>query len=94
MSRSQYDIDRENSREDMEWMKERYRFYKALRMKAHRAKAALDEAKKLIASKPDNYTTGSHDFLGDLQVCIEHAHDCLQIADDYYTQEVGTTLRP
>lgn len=90
----QYEIDRSNSAEDAAMVRERDRYYKTLRMKAHRAKVALDEAMHEILSKPENYTTGSHDFLGDLAACIESAHAHLKIADDYYINEVGTTLRP
>lgn len=90
----QYEIDKRNSREDMAWMKERDRFYKTLRMKAHRAKAALDEAMKEIATKPENYTIGSHDFLGDLVACIEAAHGHLEVVEDYYINHVGTSIKP
>lgn len=89
-----YDADREAVREDMAYVRERTRFYRDMRMKAHRAKKALDEAMVQIRMKPENYTTASPDFLGDLVACIEQAHESLEIADSYFRNEVSTTLRP
>lgn len=88
------DVDRACALEAISEAKERERYYRVLRMKAHRAIAALNEAMAEINSKAENYTTGSPDFLGTLVCCIQDAHASMNIVEEFYVKEVGTTVKP
>lgn len=85
---------RRSSREEIQYAKERARFHRVLRQRAHQALVPLEQAMKEIRKKPENAYTSEGDFLRTLWLQIEEAYNALKFCDDFYTKDVGTTLKP